>query len=76
MSAEAKTSSTNSENPWDFIEKEIQEFQAVVQELEEYSLKSKSILITLHCIHLYSVDNRFSVAVSSNSDKNPNYTNE
>ena len=29
------------ENPWDFIEKEILEFQSVVRELEEYSLKSK-----------------------------------
>jgi len=32
----------NKENPWDFIEKEIQEFQSIVKELEEYSVTSRS----------------------------------
>jgi len=30
----------NKENPWDFIEKEILEFQSIVKELESYSGKS------------------------------------
>ena len=31
----------NKENPWDFIEKEILEFQSIVKELESYSGKSE-----------------------------------
>ena len=34
----------NKENPWDFIEKEILEFQSIVKELESYSGKSE------HCV--------------------------
>ena len=36
----------NKENPWDFIEKEILEFQSIVKELESYSGKSE------HCVWL------------------------
>ena len=32
---------SNKENPWDFIEKEILEFQSIVKELEDYSMNSK-----------------------------------
>ena len=31
---------SNKENPWDFIEKEILEFQSIVKELEDYSMKN------------------------------------
>ena len=42
----------NKENPWDFIEKEILEFQSIVKELEDYSLKSKHTYTHISGRHL------------------------
>ena len=46
MASSSSGNFPNKENPWDFIEKEILEFQSIVKELEEYSTKAKSEFAT------------------------------
>ena len=46
MASSSSGNFPNKENPWDFLEKEILEFQSIVKELEEYSTKAKSEFAT------------------------------
>lgn len=48
MASSSSGNFLNKENPWDFIEKEIQEFQSIVKELEEYSVTSSQSVAKSH----------------------------